>query len=144
MVVQDVHLQMPRITESGCGSNLTISNSKLNSVTILINTNHGHMTLNQRCSFRRHMSISAQGKSRKDSSPFYKTTSKTVKYFGGRWCIVIEQQRSTGLDNTTLRGGAINIKAGRGIKRGYIDWGSPRYGCYAFSELKPLCGILCR
>ena len=104
------------------------------------------MTLNQLDAHsHRHMSISAQGKGKgKDSGQILQNNqqnSKSTLVADG--VLSLNSSALQVLDNTTLRGGAINIKAGGGIiKRGYIDWETQDTATMRSAELKPLAGMM--
>ncbi|MBW3908996.1 hemagglutinin, partial [Neisseria meningitidis] len=147
MVVQDVHLNARASLKVDADQTLTINNSKLNSGhNTQINTNHGHMTLNQLDAHsRRHMSISAQGKGKgKDSGQILQNDQQNSKsILAADGVLSLNSSALQVLDNTTLRGGAINIKAGGGIiKRGYIDWETQDTATMRSAELKPLSGMM--
>ncbi|SPY05111.1 hemagglutinin family protein [Neisseria meningitidis] len=147
MVVQDVHLNARASLKVDADQTLTINNSKLNSGhNTQINTNHGHMTLNQLDAHsRRHMSISAQGKGKgKDSGQILQNDQQNSKStLAADGVLSLNSSALQVLDNTTLRGGAINIKAGGGIiKRGYIDWETQDTATMRSAELKPLSGMM--
>lgn len=147
MVVQDVHLNARASLKVDADQTLTINNSKLNSGhNTPINTNHGHMTLNQLDAHsRRHMSISAQGKGKgKDSGQILQNDQQNSKStLAADGVLSLNSSALQVLDNTTLRGGAINIKAGGGIiKRGYIDWETQDTATMRSAELKPLYGMM--
>lgn len=147
MVVQNVHLNARESLKVDADQTLTINNSKLNSGhNTQINADHGHMTLNQLDAHsHRHMSISAQGKGKgKDSGQILQNNqqnSKSTLVADG--VLSLNSSALQVLDNTTLRGGAINIKAGGGIiKRGYIDWETQDTATMRSAELKPLAGMM--
>ena len=147
MMVQNVHLNARASLKVDADQTLTINNSKLNSGhNTQINADHGHMTLNQLDAHsRRHMSISAQGKGKgKDSGQVLQNNqqnSKSTLVADG--VLSLNSSALQVLDNTTLRGGAINIKAGGGIiKRGYIDWETQDTATMRSAELKPLAGMM--
>lgn len=147
MVVQNVHLNARASLKVGADQTLTINNSKLNSGhNTQINADHGHMTLNQLdVHSRRHMSISAQGKGKgKGSGQILQNdqqNSKSTLVADG--VLSLNSSALQVLDNTTLRGGAINIKAGGGIiKRGHIDWETQDTATMRSAELKPLSGMM--
>ncbi|HGG9252058.1 TPA: DUF637 domain-containing protein, partial [Neisseria meningitidis] len=147
MVVQDVHLNARASLKVDADQTLTINNSKLNSGhNTQINTNHGHMTLNQLDAHsRRHMSISAQGKGKgKDSGQILQNDQQNSKStLAADGVLSLNSSALQVLDNTTLRGGAINIKAGGGIiKRGHIDWETQDTATMRSAELKPLSGMM--
>ncbi|HFC7657696.1 TPA: DUF637 domain-containing protein, partial [Neisseria meningitidis] len=147
MVVQNVHLNARASLKVDADQTLTINNSKLNSGhNTQINTNHGHMTLNQLDAHsRRHMSISAQGKGKgKDSGQILQNDQQNSKStLAADGVLSLNSSALQVLDNTTLRGGAINIKAGGGIiKRGYIDWETQDTATMRSAELKPLSGMM--
>ncbi|MBW3927204.1 hemagglutinin, partial [Neisseria meningitidis] len=147
MVVQDVHLNARASLKVDADQTLTINNSKLNSGhNTQITTNHGHMTLNQLDAHsRRHMSISAQGKGKgKDSGQILQNDQQNSKsILAADGVLSLNSSALQVLDNTTLRGGAINIKAGGGIiKRGYIDWETQDTATMRSAELKPLSGMM--
>ena len=146
-MVQNVHLNARASLKVDADQTLTINNSKLNSGhNTQINADHGHMTLNQLDAHsRRHMSISAQGKGKgKDSGQVLQNNqqnSKSTLVADG--VLSLNSSALQVLDNTTLRGGAINIKAGGGIiKRGYIDWETQDTATMRSAELKPLAGMM--
>lgn len=147
MMVQNVHLNARESLKVDADQTLTINNSKLNSGhNTQINADHGHMTLNQLDAHsHRHMSISAQGKGKgKDSGQILQNNqqnSKSTLVADG--VLSLNSSALQVLDNTTLRGGAINIKAGGGIiKRGYIDWETQDTATMRSAELKPLAGMM--
>ena len=147
MVVQNVHLNARESLKVDADQTLTINNSKLNSGhNTQINADHGHMTLNQLDAHsHRHMSISAQGKGKgKDSGQILQNdqqNSKSTLVADG--VLSLNSSALQVLDNTTLRGGAINIKAGGGIiKRGHIDWETQDTATMRSAELKPLAGMM--
>lgn len=147
MVVQNVHLNARASLKVDADQTLTINNSKLNSGhNTQINADHGHMTLNQLDAHsRRHMSISAQGKGKgKGSGQILQNdqqNSKSTLVADG--VLSLNSSALQVLDNTTLRGGAINIKAGGGIiKRGHIDWETQDTATMRSEELKPLSGMM--
>ena len=147
MVVQNVHLNARESLKVDADQTLTINNSKLNSGhNTQINADHGHMTLNQLDAHsHRHMSISAQGKGKgKDSGQILQNNqqnSKSTLVADG--VLSLNSSALQVLDNTTLRGGAINIKAGGDIiKRGYIDWETQDTATMRSAELKPLAGMM--
>lgn len=147
MVVQNVHLNARASLKVDADQTLTINNSKLNSGhNTQINTNHGHMTLNQLDAHsRRHMSISAQGKGKgKDSGQILQNDQQNSKStLAADGVLSLNSSALQVLDNTTLRGGAINIKAGGGIiKRGHIDWETQDTATMRSAELKPLSGMM--
>ncbi|WP_050893055.1 two-partner secretion domain-containing protein [Neisseria meningitidis] len=147
MVVQNVHLNARASLKVDADQTLTINNSKLNSDhNTQINTNHGHMTLNQLDAHsRRHMSISAQGKGKgKDSGQILQNDQQNSKStLAADGVLSLNSSALQVLDNTTLRGGAINIKAGGGIiKRGHIDWETQDTATMRSAELKPLSGMM--
>ncbi|RNJ83686.1 hemagglutinin, partial [Neisseria meningitidis] len=147
MVVQDVHLNARASLKVDADQTLTINNSKLNSGhNTQINTNHGHMTLNQLDAHsRRHMSISAQGKGKgKDSGQILQNDQQNSKStLAADGVLSLNSSALQVLDNTTLRGGAINIKAGGGIiKRSHIDWETQDTATMRSAELKPLSGMM--
>ncbi|HID8638395.1 TPA: hemagglutinin, partial [Neisseria meningitidis] len=147
MVVQDVHLNARASLKVDADQTLTINNSKLNSGhNTQINTNHGHMTLNQLDAHsHRHMSISAQGKGKgKDSGQILQNDQQNSKStLAADGVLSLNSSALQVLDNTTLRGGAINIKAGGGIiKRGHIDWETQDTATMRSAELKPLSGMM--
>lgn len=147
MVVQNVHLNARASLKMDADQTLTINNSKLNSGhNTQINTNHGHMTLNQLDAHsRRHMSISAQGKGKgKDSGQILQNDQQNSKStLAADGVLSLNSSALQVLDNTTLRGGAINIKAGGGIiKRGHIDWETQDTATMRSEELKPLSGMM--
>ncbi|HEZ6803661.1 TPA: hemagglutinin, partial [Neisseria meningitidis] len=147
MVVQDVHLNACASLKVDADQTLTINNSKLNSGhNTQINTNHGHMTLNQLDAHsRRHMSISAQGKGKgKDSGQILQNDQQNSKStLAADGVLSLNSSALQVLDNTTLRGGAINIKAGGGIiKRSHIDWETQDTATMRSAELKPLSGMM--
>ncbi|HEZ4923036.1 TPA: filamentous hemagglutinin N-terminal domain-containing protein [Neisseria meningitidis] len=147
MVVQNVHLNARASLKVDADQTLTINNSKLNSGhNTQINTNHGHMTLNQLDAHsRRHMSISAQGKGKgKDSGQILQNNQQNSKStLAADGVLSLNSSALQVLDNTTLRGGAINIKAGGGIiKRGHIDWETQDTATMRSAELKPLSGMM--
>ncbi|WP_240664214.1 DUF637 domain-containing protein, partial [Neisseria meningitidis] len=147
MVVQNVHLNARASLKVDADQTLTINNSKLNSGhNTQINTNHGHMTLNQLDAHsRRHMSISAQGKGKgKDSGQILQNDQQNSKStLAADGVLSLNSSALQVLDNTTLRGGAINIKAGGGIiKRGHIDWETQDTATMRSEELKPLSGMM--
>ena len=147
MVVQNIHLNARASLKVDADQTLTINNSKLNSGhNTQINADHGHMTLNQLDAHsRRHMSISAQGKGKgKGSGQILQNdqqNSKSTLVADG--VLSLNSSALQVLDNTTLRGGAINIKAGGGIiKRGHIDWETQDTATMRSAELKPLAGMM--
>ena len=143
MVVQNVHLNARASLKVDADQTLTINNSKLNSGhNTQINADHGHMTLNQLDAHsRRHMSISAQGKGSGQILQNNQQNSKSTLVADG--VLSLNSSALQVLDNTTLRGGAINIKAGGGIiKRGYIDWETQDTATMRSAELKPLAGMM--
>ena len=147
MVVQNVHLNARESLKVDADQTLTINNSKLNSGhNTQINADHGHMTLNQLDAHsHRHMSISAQGKGKgKGSGQILQNdqqNSKSTLVADG--VLSLNSSALQVLDNTTLRGGAINIKAGGGIiKRGHIDWETQDTATMRSAELKPLSGMM--
>ncbi len=147
MVVQNVHLNARASLKVDADQTLTINNSKLNSGhNTQINADHGHMTLNQLDAHsRRHMSISAQGEGKgKGSGQILQNdqqNSKSTLVADG--VLSLNSSALQVLDNTTLRGGAINIKAGGGIiKRGHIDWETQDTATMRSAELKPLAGMM--
>ena len=147
MVVQNVRLNARTSLKVDADQTLTINNSKLNSGhNTQINTNHGHMTLNQLDAHsRRHMSISAQGKGKgKDSGQILQNDQQNSKStLAADGVLSLNSSALQVLDNTTLRGGAINIKAGGGIiKRGHIDWETQDTATMRSEELKPLSGMM--
>ncbi|MCV6733776.1 AsmA-like C-terminal region-containing protein, partial [Neisseria meningitidis] len=147
MVVQNVHLNARASLKVDADQTLTINNSKLNSGhNTQINTNHGHMTLNQLDAHsHRHMSISAQGKGKgKDSGQILQNDQQNSKStLAADGVLSLNSSALQVLDNTTLRGGAINIKAGGGIiKRGHIDWETQDTATMRSAELKPLSGMM--
>ena len=147
MVVQNVRLNARASLKVDADQTLTINNSKLNSGhNTQINTNHGHMTLNQLDAHsRRHMSISAQGKGKgKDSGQILQNDQQNSKStLAADGVLSLNSSALQVLDNTTLRGGAINIKAGGGIiKRGHIDWETQDTATMRSEELKPLSGMM--
>ncbi|WP_341472519.1 hemagglutinin repeat-containing protein, partial [Neisseria meningitidis] len=147
MVVQNVHLNARASLKVDADQTLTINNSKLNSGhNTQINTNHGHMTLNQLDAHsRRHMSISAQGKGKgKDSGQILQNDQQNSKStLAADGVLSLNSSALQVLDNTTLRGGAINIKAGGGIiKRSHIDWETQDTATMRSAELKPLSGMM--
>lgn len=147
MVVQNVRLNARTSLKVDADQTLTINNSKLNSGhNTQINTNHGHMTLNQLDAHsRRHMSISAQGKGKgKDSGQILQNDQQNSKStLAADGVLLLNSSALQVLDNTTLRGGAINIKAGGGIiKRGHIDWETQDTATMRSEELKPLSGMM--
>lgn len=147
MVVQNVHLNARASLKMDADQTLTINNSKLNSGhNTQINTNHGHMTLNQLDAHsRRHMSISAQGEGKgKDSGQILQNDQQNSKStLAADGVLSLNSSALQVLDNTTLRGGAINIKAGGGIiKRGHIDWETQDTATMRSEELKPLSGMM--
>lgn len=147
MVVQNIHLNARASLKVDADQTLTINNSKLNSGhNTQINTNHGHMTLNQLDAHsRRHMSISAQGKGKgKDSGQILQNDQQNSKStLAADGVLSLNSSALQVLDNTTLRGGAINIKAGGGIiKRGHIDWETQDTATMRSEELKPLSGMM--
>ncbi|HGO7083568.1 TPA: hemagglutinin, partial [Neisseria meningitidis] len=147
MVVQDVHLNARASLKVDADQTLTINNSKLNSGhNTQINTNHGHMTLNQLDAHsHRHMSISAQGKGKgKDSGQILQNDQQNSKStLAADGVLSLNSSALQVLDNTTLRGGAINIKAGGGIiKRSHIDWETQDTATMRSAELKPLSGMM--
>ncbi|HEZ3827592.1 TPA: hemagglutinin, partial [Neisseria meningitidis] len=147
MVVQDVHLNARASLKVDADQTLTINNSKLNSGhNTQINTNHGHMTLNQLDAHsRRHMSISAQGKGKgKDSGQILQNDQQNSKStLAADGVLSLNSSALQVLDNTTLCGGAINIKAGGGIiKRSHIDWETQDTATMRSAELKPLSGMM--
>lgn len=147
MVVQNVRLNARASLKVDADQTLTINNSKLNSGhNTQINTNHGHMTLNQLDAHsRRHMSISAQGKGKgKDSGQILQNDQQNSKStLAADGVLSLNSSALQVLDNTTLRGGAINIKAGGGIiKRGHIDWEIQDTATMRSEELKPLSGMM--
>ena len=147
MVVQNIHLNARASLKVDADQTLTINNSKLNSGhNTQINADHGHMTLNQLDAHsRRHMSISAQGEGKgKGSGQILQNdqqNSKSTLVADG--VLSLNSSALQVLDNTTLRGGAINIKAGGGIiKRGHIDWETQDTATMRSAELKPLSGMM--
>ncbi|HGT4320712.1 TPA: hemagglutinin, partial [Neisseria meningitidis] len=147
MVVQNVHLNARASLKVDADQTLTINNSKLNSGhNTQINTNHGHMTLNQLDAHsHRHMSISAQGKGKgKDSGQILQNDQQNSKStLAADGVLSLNSSALQVLDNTTLRGGAINIKAGGGIiKRGHIDWETQDTATMRSAERKPLSGMM--
>ena len=104
------------------------------------------MTLNQLDAHsHRHMSISAQGEGKgKGSGQILQNdqqNSKSTLVADG--VLSLNSSALQVLDNTTLRGGAINIKAGGGIiKRGHIDWETQDTATMRSAELKPLAGMM--
>ncbi|WP_322114729.1 DUF637 domain-containing protein [Neisseria meningitidis] len=147
MVVQNVHLNARASLKVDADQTLTINNSKLNSGhNTQINTNHGHMTLNQLDAHsHRHMSISAQGKGKgKDSGQILQNDQQNSKStLAADGVLSLNSSALQVLDNTTLRGGAINIKAGGGIiKRSHIDWETQDTATMRSAELKPLSGMM--
>jgi len=147
MVVQNVHLNARASLKVDADQTLTINNSKLNSGhNTQINADYGHMTLNQLDAHsRRHMSISAQGEGKgKGSGQILQNdqqNSKSTLVADG--VLSLNSSALQVLDNTTLRGGAINIKAGGGIiKRGHIDWETQDTATMRSAELKPLAGMM--
>ena len=147
MVVQNIHLNARASLKVDADQTLTINNSKLNSGhNTQINADHGHMTLNQLDAHsHRHMSISAQGEGKgKGSGQILQNdqqNSKSTLVADG--VLSLNSSALQVLDNTTLRGGAINIKAGGGIiKRGHIDWETQDTATMRSAELKPLAGMM--
>lgn len=147
MMVQNIHLNARASLKVDADQTLTINNSKLNSGhNTQINADHGHMTLNQLDAHsRRHMSISAQGEGKgKGSGQILQNdqqNSKSTLVADG--VLSLNSSALQVLDNTTLRGGAINIKAGGGIiKRGHIDWETQDTATMRSAELKPLSGMM--
>lgn len=147
MVVQNIHLNARASLKVDADQTLTINNSKLNSGhNTQINVDHGHMALNQLDAHsRRHMSISAQGEGKgKGSGQILQNdqqNSKSTLVADG--VLSLNSSALQVLDNTTLRGGAINIKAGGGIiKRGHIDWETQDTATMRSAELKPLAGMM--
>lgn len=104
------------------------------------------MTLNQLDAHsRRHMSISAQGKGKgKDSGQILQNDQQNSKStLAADGVLSLNSSALQVLDNTTLRGGAINIKAGGGIiKRSHIDWETQDTATMRSAELKPLSGMM--
>lgn len=147
MVVQNVHLNARASLKVDADQTLTINNSKLNSGhNTQINADHGHMALNQLDAHsRRHMSISAQGKGKgKGSGQILQNDQQNSKStLEADGVLSLNSSALQVLDNTTLRGGAINIKAGGGIiKRGHIDWETQDTATMRSAELKPLAGMM--
>ena len=147
MVVQNVHLNARASLKVDADQTLTINNSKLNSGhNTQINADHGHMALNQLDAHsRRHMSISAQGKGKgKGSGQILQNDQQNSKStLEADGVLSLNSSALQVLDNTTLRGGAINIKAGGGIiKRGHIDWETQDTVTMRSAELKPLAGMM--
>ena len=94
---------------------------------------------------RRHMSISAQGKGKgKGSGQILQNDQQNSKStLEADGVLSLNSNALQVLDNTTLRGGAINIKAGGGIiKRGHIDWETQDTATMRSAELKPLAGMM--
>lgn len=145
--VQNVHLNARASLKVDADQALTINNSKLNSGhNTQINADHGRMTLNQLDAHsHRHMSISAQGKGKeKGSGQILQNDQQSSRStLAADGVLSLNSRTLQVLDNTTLRGGAINIKAGGGIiKRGHIDWETKDTATMRSADLKPLAGMM--